>query len=118
MLHTHEMAPDYVGDKLNCTNCHFSGRNTVGGAQGGISLVGSATRYPRYEESVKRVITLAERINSCFTNSMSGKPLPKDGETMLSLLTSYHSHEMNKDYSSGRLNAVCKILPLFINKGG
>lgn len=87
MLQTHHYAPDYVGNKLNCTNCHFAAGNTTGGAQNGISLVGVATKYPAYDNSMKKVIDLPARINNCFARSMNGKALPLDSEVMLALVT-------------------------------
>ena len=87
MLQTHKYAPEHVGNKLNCTNCHFAAGNTTGGAQNGISLVGVATKYPAYDNSLKRVIDLPTRINSCFARSMNGKALPLDSEVMLALVT-------------------------------
>ena len=85
----------YVGDKLSCTNCHFAGGNTSGGPQGGISLVGSATKYPGYDHSDKKVISLADRINNCFSKSMNGKPLPLDSQVMMALVT--YLHWISKD---------------------
>lgn len=87
MISTHFYAKEYVGDRLNCTNCHFAGGNTSGGPQGGISLVGSATQYPAYSSVDKKVISLSERINNCFTKSMNGKPLPLDSELMMAMVT-------------------------------
>ena len=35
MMNTQEYAAGYVGNKLNCTNCHFNGGITEGGRNGG-----------------------------------------------------------------------------------
>lgn len=78
--------PDYSGNKLNCTNCHFSGGNSYGENHNGFSLVGVVHKYPRKLESGKEY-TLAERMNSCFTRSLNGKPLPVDGPHMKALIT-------------------------------
>jgi len=37
MMQTHQYAPDYVGNKLKCHNCHFEG----GRMKDTISLVGA-----------------------------------------------------------------------------
>lgn len=87
MLHTTKLLPDYAGDRLNCTNCHFAGGNTTGGKHNGISLVGVAAIYPRFDERSQRVIDLPTRINSCFERSMNGKALPLDSSEMLALVT-------------------------------
>lgn len=90
MLHTHEILPQYVGDHLDCANCHFGGGITTGGVSGGISLAGVAAQYPRYNSSTKSIEDLPMRINSCFRNSMNGKPLPLESQEMLSLVTYLH----------------------------
>jgi thiosulfate dehydrogenase len=87
IIDTQKHAKEYVGSKLNCTNCHFAAGDTKGGAGGSISLVGVAAKYPSYNEAAGEVIDLASRINSCFTKSLNGKALPCDSQEMLSLLT-------------------------------
>lgn len=87
MIHTQKYAGEYANDKLNCTNCHFAGGDTTGGAGGGISLAGVAAKYPAYDSRFKRVIDLPARINNCFERSMNGKPLPLDSELMLAIMT-------------------------------
>lgn len=90
MTHTREEAKEYVGNQLDCANCHFSGGNTTGGKNGGLSLAGVAATYPRYNEAYKKVLDLQGRINGCFEKSMNGKPLPLDSEEMLALVTYLH----------------------------
>lgn len=75
-------APKYAHDQLSCTSCHFSGGDTLGGKNGGISLVGITTIYPQYSERSKRVLSLADRINNCFQRSMNGKALPLNSPIM------------------------------------
>lgn len=87
ILDTQTHAKEYCGNELNCTNCHFAGGNTTGGAQGGISLAGVGTRYPMYDTRLQRIIDLEQRINNCFTRSMNGKPVPHDSELMLAMVT-------------------------------
>lgn len=85
MLETKKQLPEYAGDVLSCTNCHFSAGNTLGGINGGISLVGVAQKYPIHLDD-QRLYTLAERINACFRKSLNGRPLPENSEAMKSLL--------------------------------
>ena len=87
MIDTKKLAPDYVGSKLSCTNCHFAGGNTTGGTSGGISLAGVATKYPNFDQYLNKIIDLPTRINNCFLKSMNGKPLPLDSELMLAFVT-------------------------------
>lgn len=79
-------APNYAHDELSCTNCHFSGGDTLGGKNGGISLVGVTTAYPQYSKRAGRVISLADRVNNCFQRSMNGIPLPTNSRMMNDIL--------------------------------
>lgn len=74
--------PEYAHNELACTNCHFCGGDTLGGKNGGISLVGVTTIYPQYSKRSGKVITLAERIDNCFQRSMNGKTLPVNSRSM------------------------------------
>lgn len=85
MLSTKELIPEYAGDWISCTNCHFSAGNTFGNEHEGISLVGVTLRYPK-QLSDGTSQTLAERINSCFEKSLNGKSLPIDGQEMRSII--------------------------------
>jgi thiosulfate dehydrogenase len=90
MLNTPEYAPEYAGDRLSCTNCHFAGGDTTGGKGNGISLVGVAAKYPHYNERKNGIEDLGERINDCFEKSLNGYPLPLDSPEMLAILTYLH----------------------------
>lgn len=90
MLETKKHALEYVGNHLSCTNCHFAGGNTTGGAQGSISLAGVATKYPSLDQSTGKIIDLQGRINNCFLRSLNGKALPLDSPLMLAFVTYFH----------------------------
>lgn len=45
---TQKLLAGTVGNKLNCSNCHFEGGITQGGKNGGISLVGVGAKYPAF----------------------------------------------------------------------
>jgi thiosulfate dehydrogenase len=64
----------YVGNALNCTNCHLDGGLNPNTA----SFVGLSALYPQYRERAGREMNLADRINECFERGMNGKPLPPD----------------------------------------
>ncbi len=85
MRYTHKLIPDFAGDLVSCSNCHFSAGNNLGGKNGGISLVGVSQKYPILLPDGKRY-TLAERINACFEKSLNGKPIPIDSDDMRSFL--------------------------------
>jgi thiosulfate dehydrogenase len=86
MNDTKKFAPLYAGDAINCSQCHFSAGNTLGGMNGGISLVGVSNWYPGYSDRDKKEITLVERINNCFERSMSGHPAPENSSQMKALI--------------------------------
>lgn len=85
LFETPKNLPAYAGDRLSCTNCHFSCGNTLGGEQNGFSLVGVTVVYPKTLPN-NTLYTLEERINACFLKSMNGKALPIDGEPMKAIV--------------------------------
>ncbi|MHB9013338.1 MAG: c-type cytochrome [Ignavibacteriaceae bacterium] len=89
MMNTQKYAAGYVGNKLNCTNCHFNGGITEGGRNGGLSLVGVAATYPRYRKGQNYSEDIVTRTNDCFERSMNGKPLPSDSKEMTAIVTYY-----------------------------
>lgn len=74
----------YVGNVLNCTNCHLDAGLNPNTA----SFVGISRLYPHYRERAGRQVTLSDRINECFERSMNGKPLPPDS-VKLSAIVAY-----------------------------
>lgn len=90
IVNTQQEVKGYVGNRLNCTNCHFAGGITTGGRGGSISLAGVAAKYPVYNKRSEGMIDLAERINMCFERSLNGKSLPLDSDEMLALITYLH----------------------------
>lgn len=74
IVDTQEYGKRYVGNALNCTNCHLDAGLNPNSA----SFVGISILYPQYRERAGRQMTLADRINECFERSMNGKPLPPD----------------------------------------
>ncbi|SPP63142.1 c-type cytochrome [Nitrospira lenta] len=78
IANTQEYGRSYVGNRLNCTNCHLdAGRNP-----NAASFVGISRLYPEYRARVDRQMTLADRINECFERSMNGKALPPDSSKL------------------------------------
>ena len=86
IMNTPFYAPNYARDQLSCTNCHFTEGDSLGGKNGGISLVGVTTVYPRYSARFGKVISLTEKINSCFERSLSGNPLPVDSQEVKDII--------------------------------
>lgn len=90
ILNTGYHAPNYAHNELSCTNCHFLGGDTLGGKNGGISLVGVTTLYPQFSKRAGKVISLPDRINNCFQRSMNGRAIPEDSRMMNDILTYLH----------------------------
>lgn len=73
----------YLGNKMNCTNCH----QEAGTKLYSFNLVASHGNYPQYRPREGEVLTLAERVNNCIMRPHNGKPLPLDGKEMVAILS-------------------------------
>ncbi|MFO0733177.1 MAG: c-type cytochrome [Nitrospiraceae bacterium] len=82
IVRTQEHAKPYVGNSLNCTNCHLD----AGLDPNAMSYVGLSRVYPEYRARAGRMVSLADRVNECFERSLNGKPLPEDGHKMKAVL--------------------------------
>jgi thiosulfate dehydrogenase len=78
VVNTQAYARPYVGNRLNCTNCHLDG----GLDPNAVSFVGLAAVYPEYRTRNARVNTLADRVNECFERSLNGRALPPDSSKL------------------------------------
>ena len=68
----------YAGNNLACTNCHLN----AGTKKFGIPLWGLWGDFPQYSARQGHDISIEDRVNSCMTRSMNGKPLPNDSQEM------------------------------------
>ncbi len=73
----------YLGNKMNCTNCHQDG----GTKPFSFNLMTSHDNYPQYRSREGKILTLAERVNNCVMRPHNGKPLPLDGKEMTAILS-------------------------------
>ncbi|TAE79168.1 MAG: cytochrome C class I [Bacteroidetes bacterium] len=73
----------YLGNKMNCTNCH----QQAGTKPFSFNLMKSHERYPQYRARENTVITLAQRVNNCVQRPHNGKPLPLDSKEMIAILS-------------------------------
>jgi len=64
----------YAGNNLACANCHLA----AGTKKFGIPLFGLYWDFPKYSVRLGEQISIEDRINSCMTRSMNGKPMPVD----------------------------------------
>jgi len=83
-LNTKQYAGKYVGNALNCVNCHLD----AGRKADASPLWAAYISYPAYRSKNKHVNTYAERLQGCFRFSMNGKAPPL-GDPVLVALESY-----------------------------
>lgn len=84
VVDTQQYGKRYVGNALNCTNCHLE----AGLHPNALSFVGISILYPEYRERAGRRMSLADQINDCFERNMNGTALPADS-TKLSAIVAY-----------------------------
>lgn len=82
---TQQYAKSYVGNGMNCTNCHLDNGRKADSAP----LWGAYGLYPAYRKKTGQVDTIGSRIQGCFRYSMNGKPPALDSKEMTALVT-YH----------------------------
>lgn len=82
LTNTHDSLPAYAPHPINCTSCHLDGgrRKNTG------ALIGVQARYPAFNSRAAAVVTLEDRINFCFTRSLSGYRLPDESREMHDLV--------------------------------
>lgn len=69
---TKRLAPQFVGNGLNCSNCHLDQGRLANSAP----LWGAYPMYPAYRKKNDKVNTFAERLQGCFQFSMNGGTPP------------------------------------------
>ncbi len=72
----------YLGNKMNCTNCHVD----AGTRPFAFNFFSSHARYPQYRGRENRVLTLGERINNCIERPHSGTPMPLDSKEIVAMV--------------------------------
>lgn len=84
-VNTQQLRGKYVGNEMNCVNCHIDRGRKANAAP----LWGAYTMYPAYRKKNDHVNTIEERIQGCFKYSMNGTP-PPAGSKELTALVTYH----------------------------
>ncbi|MCX7978830.1 MAG: c-type cytochrome [Bdellovibrionaceae bacterium] len=93
---TYRQVPEFVGAKLNCTNCHMNGGTTLNAGP----WLGIVHRFPQYRDRSGKEDTLVDRINDCFERSLNGKRVPEDSETMRNILA--YMEYLSRDVKKGQ----------------
>ena len=95
-------AKRYAGNNLACSNCHLM----AGTKKFGLPLWGLWNDFPQYSTRAGAEISIEDRINSCMTRSMNGKPLPagcagNEGDRVLHQIP-VHRREAGRDLVRAR----------------
>lgn len=80
---TGKYAPKFVGNSLNCVNCHLDAGRKADSAP----LWASFVHYPAFRNKTGQVDTLASRLQGCFVYSMNGKAPAADDDVITALQT-------------------------------
>lgn len=73
----------YLGNKMNCTNCHLDG----GLRPYGYNYFSTYGRYPQYRSRENAVLTIEQRVNNCVERPHNGIPLPLDSKEMIAFVS-------------------------------
>lgn len=73
----------YLGNKMNCTNCHLDG----GTRPYGFNYFSTYSNYPQYRSRENAVLTIEQRVNNCVERPHNGDPLPLDSKQMIAIVS-------------------------------
>ncbi|WP_156922030.1 c-type cytochrome [Azorhizobium doebereinerae] len=83
--HIGPAAPDpaqrFAGNNMACADCHLN----AGLKKFGLPLVAASADYPGYSFRRGADASIEDRLNSCMTRSMNGRPMPADARPMQAL---------------------------------
>ncbi|MFA5597742.1 MAG: c-type cytochrome [Pusillimonas sp.] len=82
-LQTKLLASPYVGNSMNCVNCHLDAGRLAGSAP----MWAGYVAFPAYRSKSGKVETYSRRIQECFIYSMNGKLPPADSDVVVALET-------------------------------
>lgn len=99
-------AKRYAGNSLACANCHLQ----AGTKKFGLPVYGLTGDFPAYSARRGAEASLDDRLNSCMTRSMNGRPLPESSAEMQALVayikflsTGLPADEKLSGYGSGNM---------------
>jgi thiosulfate dehydrogenase len=75
-------AKRFAGNNLACSNCHLE----AGTKKFGLPIFGLVGMFPRYSARLGAEITIEDRVNSCMSRSMNGRPLPSGSPEMQAIV--------------------------------
>lgn len=89
-IDTQKYAKRYVGNGLNCANCHLSeGRKSYAAP-----IWAAYTMYPAFRNKTRTLVTYQQRVQDCFRYSMNGIAPTLDSPEMEAIVA--YSHWLSK----------------------
>lgn len=85
-VHTQQYAKQYVGNGLNCANCHLDDGRLAYSAP----MWAAYVLYPKYRKKNDQVNTMEARIQGCFRYSMNGREPAPDSKEMVALVSYFY----------------------------
>jgi thiosulfate dehydrogenase len=82
-VNTQRYGQPYVGNKLNCVNCHLDAGRLANAAP----LWAAYVSYPAFRAKNEQVDTFERRLEDCFRFSMNGRMPPGDSLVITSLVS-------------------------------
>jgi thiosulfate dehydrogenase len=71
----------YLGNKMNCTNCHLD----AGTRPFGFNFFSTHARYPQYRGRENEVLDVGERVNNCVERPHNGIPIPLGSKEIVAM---------------------------------
>ena len=72
----------YAGTNMACGSCHRAGATIPFAAP----LIGTYSVYPQFQPRFGKMVSLENRVNLCFTHSLSGREIPEDSKEMKAIV--------------------------------
>lgn len=85
-VNTQRYAKEFVGNGLNCANCHLNSGREADSAP----LWAAYGLYPAFRQKTGRIDTIQTRIQGCFLYSMNGSAPDFDSKELTALVTYHH----------------------------
>lgn len=98
-------AGHYLGNKMNCTNCHLDAGTRIYG----LNFFNTYKKYPQYRGRENRVLSLADRINNCIERPHNGTPIPDSGREMKAIIAYLKWLSENSDTSAPSGNMAIQL---------
>ena len=72
----------YAGTNMACGSCHRAAATIPYAAP----LIGTYSVYPQFQPRFGKMVSLENRVNLCFTHSLSGREIPDDSKEMKAIV--------------------------------